>query len=154
MAAYFCDTSALVKRYVAETGSAWLSATIAPQAGNYVFVARITFVELISAITRRERGGHILATDAKNAKSQFETDFSSEFFNVEISETLIFEAGRLAEKYALRGYDAVQLAAALETEKERITSGLSSLTLLSADTDLNAAAASESLSVDNPNNHP
>lgn len=153
MAAYFCDTSAIVKRYIAETGSAWLRATIAPQAGNYVFVARITFVEVISAITRRERGKHISATDAKIAKTQFETDYSSEFFNVEISETLILEAARLAEKHALRGYDAVQLAAALETEKERIALGLPPLILLSADTDLNDAATAEGLTVDNPNNH-
>ncbi len=153
MAAYFCDTSALVKRYVAETGSVWLTATIAPQAGNYVFVARITFVEVISAIARRERGKHISPNDAKTAQNQFETDYSSEFFNVEISENLINVAANLAKKYALRGYDAVQLAAALETEKERITLGLSPLTLLSADTDLNAAAVSEGLTVDNPNNH-
>lgn len=72
---------------------------------------------------------------------------------MEISESLIKEAANLAKKHALRGYDAVQLAAALETEKERIALGLSPLTLLSADTDLNAAAISEGLTVDNPNNH-
>lgn len=44
MATYFCDTSALVKRYVTETGSVWLAATIAPKVGNYIFIARITFV--------------------------------------------------------------------------------------------------------------
>lgn len=118
MAAYFCDTSALVKRYVAETGSAWLTATIAPQAGNYVFIARIAFVEVISAIARRERGKHISPTDAKTAQTQFETDYSSEFFNVEISENLINEAANLAGKHALRGYDAVQLAAALKPRKK------------------------------------
>jgi hypothetical protein len=41
----------------------------------------------------------------------------------------------------------------LETEKERLAVGLPPLTLLSADTDLNAAAVSEGLTVDNPNNH-
>lgn len=153
MAAYFCDTSALVKRYVAETGSAWLTATIAPQVGNYLFIARITFVEVISAITRRERGRHISPADAKTARIQFETDYSSEFFNVEISENLINEAANLAGKHALRSYDAVQLAAALETEKERTALGFSSLILLSADTDLNTAAIAEGLTVDDPNNH-
>ncbi len=58
-----------------------------------------------------------------------------------------------AKKYALRGYDAVQLAAALETEKERIALGLSSLILLSADTDLNDSAIAECLTVDDPNNY-
>ncbi|MGI8787209.1 MAG: type II toxin-antitoxin system VapC family toxin [Pyrinomonadaceae bacterium] len=120
---------------------------------KFCFVARITFVEVISAITRRERGKHILATDADNARLTFEQDYLNEFFKVEISENLIKEAANLAKKHALRGYDAVQLAAALETEKERIALGLSPLILLSADTDLNDAAIAEGLTVDNPNNH-
>ena len=75
------------------------------------------------------------------------------FRKVEISENLVNEAANLAKKYALRGYDAIQLAAILETEKARTPVGLSSLTLLSADDDLNNAAISEGLMVDNPNNH-
>ncbi len=153
MATYFCDTSALAKRYVTETGLAWLMATIDPKVGNYVFIARITFVEVFSAISRKERGGHISAIDAATAKKQFETDYSGEFVSVEITETLILEAARLAEKHALRGYDAVQLAATLETQAKRAVRKLPPLTLLSADTDLNAAAVSEGLTVDNPNNH-
>ena len=153
MATYFCDTSALAKRYVTETGSAWLTATIDPKVGNYVFIARITFVEVVSAISRKERGGHISATDATTAKKQFETDYSGEFVSVEITETLILEAAKLAEKHALRGYEAVQLAASLETQAKRAVRGLPPLTLLSADTDLNDAAIAEGLTVDDPNNH-
>jgi uncharacterized protein len=84
---------------------------------------------------------------------KFEQDYLNEFFKVEISEDLINEAARLAKKHALRGYDAIQLAAVLETEKERVAVGLSSLILLSADTDLNNAAVVEGLTVDDPNNH-
>lgn len=153
MGIYFCDTSALVKRYVIETGSAWLTATIDPKGGNYVFIARITFVEVISAISRKERGGHIPANDSATAQTQFETDYSSEFVSVEIAATLILEAAKLAEKHALRGYDAVQLAAALQTQTKRAARNLPPLTLLSADTDLNAAAIAEGLTVDDPNNH-
>jgi hypothetical protein len=36
----------------------------------------------------------------------------------------------LAMKHALRGYDAVQLAAALQANDERIANGLSPLTLV------------------------
>ncbi len=152
MTAFFCDSSAIVKRYIAETGSAWIAATTDPK-NNRVYVARIAFVEVIAAITRREKGNHISAIDADNARLTFEHDYLNEFQKVEISETLINEAANLAKKYALRGYDAVQLAAALETEKERLAVGLSSLTLLSADTDLNAEATAVGWSVDDPNNH-
>ena len=153
MTTYFCDTSAIVKRYVTETGSAWFTATIDPKAGNYVFIARITFVEVISAISRKERGAHISAPDAATAKKQFETDYSSEFVRVEITENLIHEAAKLAAKHALRGYDAVQLAAALETQAKRAARSLPPLILISADTELNTAAVSEGLTVDDPNNH-
>ena len=76
-----------------------------------------------------------------------------EFVSVEITETLILEAAKLSEKHALRGYDTVQLAAVLQTQSKRAARSLPPLTLLSADTDLNAAAVSEGLTVDNPNNH-
>jgi len=153
MAAYFCDSSAIVKRYIAEKGSKWLLTITNPASRNRVYIARITFVEVVAAITRREKGGHISANDADSARFSFEQDYLKEFQKVEISEKLVSEAAGLAKKYALRGYDAVQLAAASETEKERLAVGLSSLTLLSADADLNDAAIAENLVVDNPNNH-
>ena len=153
MSAYFCDSSAIVKRYVVETGSDWISAVTDPAVGNRIYVARITLVEVVSAISRRERGGHILAADADKSRANFEKDFSIQFRKVEITEDLTEIAAQLAKNYNLRGYDAVQLSAALETEKERISSGLSPLTLLSADIDLNAAAENEGLAVDDPNDH-
>lgn len=48
MAIFFCDSSAVVNRYITETGSVWLEATIDPAQGNRVYVARITFVEVIA----------------------------------------------------------------------------------------------------------
>ena len=153
MSRYFCDTSALVKRYVTETGSMWLTATIDPKANNYVFIVRITYVEIISAISRKERVGDISIVDAAAAKKQFEIDYLGTLIKVEANEALILEAGRLAEKHALRGYDAVQLAAALQTQQKHRNVGLPLLTLLSADLDLNAAAVSEGMTVDNPNDH-
>lgn len=66
---------------------------------------------------------------------------------------MIVAAGKLAGKYALRGYDAVQLAAALETHAKRTARKLQPLTLLSAEGDLNAAAIAEGLTVDDPNDH-
>jgi hypothetical protein len=44
MAVYFFDSSALVKRYIAETGSGWVSGLTDPTAGNINFIAGITAV--------------------------------------------------------------------------------------------------------------
>lgn len=59
----------------------------------------------------------------------------------------------LADKYELRGYDAVQLASALEVNRLRIADGLSPIVFISADNNLNSAATTEGLTADNPNNH-
>ena len=64
-------------------------------------------------------------------------------------------AGRGSGTLGLVGeLDAVQLAAALEINTQRIQAGLPPVTLLSADAELNAAALAEGLAVDNPNDHP
>ena len=59
-----------------------------------------------------------------------------------------------ADKYELRGYDAVQLAAAIEIENELKAVGAASLVFVSADEDLNEVARAEGLSVENPDNYP
>lgn len=49
----FFDSSGLIKRYVAEQGSAWVEQLADPQTGNQLYVAGITLVEMISAVARR-----------------------------------------------------------------------------------------------------
>lgn len=148
MAAYFLDTSTVVKRYVRETGTSWVQALAAPTAGHSLIVVRITLAETVAAVTRRERGGHISPQDAATAVADFHLDFARQYFIIEVSAGLVAQAASLARKYALRGYDAVQLAAALEVHSQ-----VPSLTLLSADADLNASS-SEGLLADDPNSHP
>lgn len=153
MAVYFCDSSALVKRHVTEPGSAWLISATNPAAGNHVFVAGITGAEVVAALTRKQRGGHLSITDAAVAIGRFRHDYANELRIVAASPMIITYAMALAEKHGLRGYDAVQLAAALLTERRRRARKLSAITFLSADDDLNAAAAAEGLTTDNPNTH-
>jgi hypothetical protein len=60
----------------------------------------------------------------------------------------------VAEQHALRGYDAMQLAAALETSVHRSALGMDPLVFASADSELNAVAGAEGLTVEDPNAHP
>jgi predicted nucleic acid-binding protein len=149
----FFDSSGLVKGYVAEIGSAWVSGLIDPSSGHVIHVARITGVELVAAITRRRRGGGVSAAAAAVALADFRADFTGRFRLTEVTEALVTEAMRLAETYALRGYDAVQLAAAVQTNTESLLAGVP-FTLVSADAELNAAALAEGLAVEDPNTHP
>jgi predicted nucleic acid-binding protein len=122
--------------------------------GNEVFVARITAAEVISALARRIRGGSIGASDGAAAIAQFKTDLKNEYQVIEITESLVDRAMSLAERYSLRGYDAVQLAAASELHAILAANGLPPLTFVAADTALNAAAVAEGLAADDPNAHP
>lgn len=45
MVVYFFDSSAIVKRYLIETGTVWVNGITDLAAGNKIFLARITLVE-------------------------------------------------------------------------------------------------------------
>lgn len=154
MAVYFLDSSALVKRYVQETGTAWILSLCDPAASAGLYVARIAGAEVVTAIARRGHGGDLLASDAASAIRQFRLEFATMYRIVEITPALVLRAMDLAQTHALRGYDAVQLAAALELNTLRLAQGMSALTLVSADGELNAAATVEGLPVEDPNAHP
>ncbi len=87
MAVYCLDSSALVKRYISETGSIWVLGLFDPALNNEVFIAAITGVEIIAAITRRSRNGSISITDATITRNQFKRDLQKDYQIVEITET-------------------------------------------------------------------
>ena len=154
MASYFFDSSALVKRYSIEVGTAWTISIFRPPHANRIYVARITSVEVVSALARRVRAGKLNGKPAQRAMARFRRAFIGRFRKIEITETLIDRPTSLAEKHGLRGYDAVQLAAILAASDERLAAGAAKLTLIPADNALNSAAIAEGLAVDNPNHHP
>ncbi|MDW8215192.1 MAG: type II toxin-antitoxin system VapC family toxin [Roseiflexaceae bacterium] len=154
MTDYYLDSSALVKRYIQETGSAWISGLFDPALHNEIFIAAITPVEIIAAIIRRARRGSIVEADALAACNAFRSDLASTYQIVELTDAVITRAMSVAETHALRGYDAVQLAAALEINSLCVGSGLPSIIFVSADDGLNVVAARGGLRVENPNAHP
>jgi hypothetical protein len=153
MAIYFIDSSALVKRYISEIGSTWILSLFDPLLDNEFFIAAITGVEIIAAITRRARSGSISATDATLVCQQIRNDLQTDYSIVEITEEIIDSGMKLAERRGLRGYDAVQLAAGCAVNAICTASGLSPVVFVSADSELNLAAASEGLAIENPNNY-
>jgi uncharacterized protein len=154
VAAFFCDSSAIIKRYANEIGSNFVDDLADLKNSNVILLARITRVEVAAAIARRLKIGSIATGDAQNALTAFQHDLTNNYFTVEITPILLSIAMSLATKHSLRGYDAVQLAAALEANDERLASGLAPLTVVSADIDLNKAAQGEGLNIENPNHYP
>ncbi len=153
MSAYFFDTSGLVKRYIAETGSGWVIGLIKQSANNIIFIASITGVEVVSAIARRRKGLSLSQSQATKAIFRFQRDFRRRFVEIPLKSQLVEDAMTTADKYELRGYDAVQLASAIDTNHLRLKRNLSPIIFISADNNLNSAALAAGLAVDNPNNH-
>lgn len=154
MAHDYFDTSALVKAYVSEAGSKWVRSLVDPGAGNDVFILRVTEVEMTSAIIRQRNARALPASDAASLLADFRSDAAAELFVIDVSQGLFTHTCALVEHYGLRTYDVLQLAAALELHSYRTGLGMASLTLVSADHELNSAAQAGGLAVDDPNMHP
>jgi uncharacterized protein len=55
MGTYFLDTSAVVKRYVAEPGSGWMMAQCQQEADNTIIISQATLVEAVATFCRKAR---------------------------------------------------------------------------------------------------
>ena len=134
MPAYFIESSAFVKRFAPERGTKYVLGLPRPSARNRFYAARITEVEVCAALIRRQKGKTIYADQTAKALRRLKREFPRRLTHIVISEDVIVEASRLAETHGLRGYNAVQLSAALQANDGRIGRGLPPLILVSADT--------------------
>ena len=117
----YLDASALVKRYVAEAGSAEVEALIEnAQATGSGIVSR---AEVAAALAKAARVGALTRDAAQKTLAAFTRDWK-DLIRLQIAEPLLARAAALAWEQDLRGCDAVHLAAALlwhETLGEPIT---------------------------------
>jgi uncharacterized protein len=106
----YADASALVKRYVSEAGSAEIIALTNQAAA--VATAVISRAEVAAALARSVRQGVLQESGGRRAQRKFARDWP-DIVRVPVTEALVLRAESTAWEYGLRGYDAVQLAAAL-----------------------------------------
>lgn len=149
MRVYYLESSALLKRYVQETGSDEVEVVIR-DSDNVVYISHIAGVEVIAAITRRGRGAHLDSERIEENIRRFREDFTLRFRVLEVTPLVLNLAMDLAERHGLRGYDAVQLATTLDVQSVLQNEGFPSLTLISADDELNTVAVREGVEVANP----
>jgi predicted nucleic acid-binding protein len=154
MTHYFMDTSAMIKRYVVEVGTAWILSSVVRSAGNIVFIAHITQAEVVSGAMRRKRDGTIPERSARAVRLLVDRHMSREYRVIGLTGEIVQRAEDLLELHPLRAYDSIQLASALIANSRLVTAGLIPLTFIFADTRLLTAATAEGLRVDDPNVHP
>lgn len=91
---------------------------------------------------------------AATAIAQLSHDVQHELVLIKVADLLMAEAVTIADRYELRAYDALHLAAAIELNRSRTALAQPALVLVSADLELNAAAMAQGFMVEDPNAHP
>jgi predicted nucleic acid-binding protein len=132
--AYF-DTSAIVPLLVREPTTdhctrVWDEAT-------RIVCARLVYPEACAALARAVRMGRLAAAQMVTATAELD-DLVEQIDFVEITADLARNAGRLAQHYGLRGYDAVHLAAGVAIADPDVV-------FVTGDTDLADAAKASGL---------
>jgi predicted nucleic acid-binding protein len=143
---YFFDTSALVKLYVREVGSAEVIALTSNLESDHLVVLDLVRVEARSAIRKRSRIGDLSAEVASNIISRLEEDLLQWFLTQPSNSSVVEEALRLIDHYQLKAYDAMQLAGCLLCARE----ASNHVTLVGSDRQMLSAAKAEGVSVINP----
>lgn len=106
----YLDTSALVKLYVREDGSAPLRRRTG--VAQALATSVVSYAEARAAFGRLRRSG--LSSDAPHRRRVAQLDLDwNELMRVELASDVARNAGELAEVHALRGFDAIHLASAL-----------------------------------------
>lgn len=134
----YVDTSVLIKLLVAEEGSE--SAREIWRRSPRVASVTLVLAESAAALAAAERSGRITTSQHDQLLTSC-TELVDQMTLVEVTHDLVASAAVLAREEALRGYDAVHLAAALT---------LGATILTSADVALCDAARSRGLHVAHP----
>ena len=150
--AYF-DTSALLKRYVTESGSDWVQALLAVSSPLFVLTSPLTLVEATCAFARRLREGVLTTSEHSVVESAFDYDVRHSYGVLEIRPLTLETARQLVWRYPLRAYAAVHLSTAWLANEQLVRAGEPPLTFICADDRLLAFAQAEGMSVENPNRH-
>lgn len=142
MASYYLDTSAWVKRYVRETGSAALQAIF--KRHGVIFTASLAYAEMYACFARLHREGLASRAQLATLGADFEADWA-QCTIIEFTTAVRRCIPQLVMKAPLRGADAVHLASAVMTQ-----SSVSDLQFITSDQRLLHAASDHGLQVWDP----
>jgi uncharacterized protein len=137
----YLDTSAFVRLYVREDEHARILA--AARAASRLVTHMIAYAEMRAAIAKMQRMERLDKTTARTVLKAFEADWR-QTTQVLPTEGLVRRAGDLADRFALRGYDSVHLAAA---ESLMLAPGSEHLRFACFDRALNESASELGLSL-------
>lgn len=136
----YLDTSALVKLYAAEEDGRELVRR-AVEESERIATSTVAYAEARAGFARKQREGIFTVDELRRAISDLDEDWPT-YARLNVYDPVVYLAGRLAERHALRGYDSVHLASAV-----RLSARFEDLRFLAFDDRLNDAARSADLAV-------
>jgi len=162
---YFLDTSALVARYLTRApGHTWTRDLCDPASGNQIALVEITGAELAAAFNQILRSGQLGNRIRDRVLAAFWQQMDGgEYQVIPVTSALVRRASDLCNTHPLKGYDAVQLAAALTFRDDARAFDASAAPggpifgdpiFLTEDNRLATAATAEGFTVDSPLAHP
>lgn len=105
----YLDTSALVKIYVAEEGSAIVKEKV--NLASLIATSKVAYPEARAAFARARREGILTDVTYQVVVDNFNVEWSS-YYKLELTDKICYLAGTLSEKHSLRGFDSIHLASA------------------------------------------
>jgi predicted nucleic acid-binding protein len=136
-----------VKLYIREEGTDRLLQLAGNLADNRFAVLALSQVEFRSAVRRRQRAGDIDSRIANLVLDRFNQHLEARFLRQALTDSLLDVASEMIDRYALRAFDAVQLAGCLAL---KTAMGVEPPAFVCSDQQLLEAARSELLSVLDP----
>lgn len=136
----YLDTSALVKLYVREAGTAQVRS--ASEKAEAIATSAVAYAEARAAFARLLRERPASRTLHRRRVTRLDEDWS-QYLVVELMPAVAHRSGELAETHGLRGFDAIHLASALWLQSAY--SG--EVVFMAFDTRLAAAASAATLPV-------
>lgn len=80
MTAYYFDTSALIKRFARETGTAFVLNLFRNKLGNFFYTTQLTEVKVFAALSKRQKGLNLTASQVSKAQTRFLREYEDHFF--------------------------------------------------------------------------
>jgi len=84
-----------------------------------ISTAKIAYAEARSAFARKQKEGGFSLNVLRKIVEELNRDWES-YFVIEITDGLIRFAGDIAQRYLLRGFDAIHLASAVHLKKNQL----------------------------------
>lgn len=152
---FYCDASALIKRYLVENGSPLMNQLIEETDAPRLHLSILGAGEILSAIVRQHNRGQLSPAGYRAALAAFRQELlvQAALALAPVPNSLVFTSLPLIQQHHINATDAIVLRSALDIHEELRRAG-HSVVLVASDLRLVRGGSAEGLTVFNPETDP